>query len=81
MMLPRLRELRGVSRRALGWLVFSGIAGSAVGAIFFTLALKHGNPTVVNVVLNIQPVLSTTAAFLLFGDRLARGFSCGRRSR
>ncbi|HEY3802417.1 MAG TPA: DMT family transporter [Kofleriaceae bacterium] len=74
MMLPRLRELRGISRRALGWLVFSGIAGSAVGAVFFTLALKHGNPTVVNVVLNMQPVLSTTAACLLFGDRLARRF-------
>jgi hypothetical protein len=27
-----------------------------VGTIFFTLALKYGNPTVVNVVLNIQPV-------------------------
>ena len=58
----------------LGYLIFSGFAGSAVGTIFFTLALKNGNPTVVNVVLNIQPVLSTTAACLLFGDRLARQF-------
>ncbi len=72
--LPRLGELRRVSRRAIGLLIFSGVAGSAVGAIFFTLALKYGNETAVNVVLNIQPVLSTTAAFLLFGDRLARGF-------
>jgi drug/metabolite transporter (DMT)-like permease len=72
--LPRLRELRTTSLRALGWLVFSGVAGSAVGAVFFTLALKLGNATVVNVVLNIQPVLSTTAAFYLFGDRLARPF-------
>lgn len=72
--LPRLRELRKTSARAIAWLMFSGVAGSAVGAVFFTLALKHGNPTVVNVVLNIQPVLSTTAAFLLFGDRLSRGF-------
>jgi drug/metabolite transporter (DMT)-like permease len=38
------------------------------------LALKYGNPTVVNVILNIQPVISTVAAFLLFGDRLARQF-------
>jgi len=36
--------------------------------------LKYGNPTVVNVVLNIQPVISTLGAFLLFGDRLARQF-------
>jgi len=43
----------------LGFLLFSGFAGSAVGTIFFTLALKHGNSPVVNVVLNIQPVIST----------------------
>jgi drug/metabolite transporter, DME family len=72
--LPRLHELRRVKARTFAWLVFSGVAGSAVGAIFFTLALKHGNPTVVNVVLNIQPVLSTTAACLLFGDKLAPRF-------
>jgi drug/metabolite transporter (DMT)-like permease len=28
----------------------------------------------VNVLLNVQPILSTTAACLLFGDRLAQGF-------
>jgi len=27
--------------------------------------LKYGNPTVVNVILNIQPVISTIGAFLL----------------
>jgi DME family drug/metabolite transporter len=72
--LPRLGELRNVSAKALRWLAFSAVAGSAVGAVLFTLALRHGNPTVVNVVLNIQPVLSTTAACLLFGDRLAKQF-------
>jgi drug/metabolite transporter (DMT)-like permease len=72
--LPRLGELRKVSASALGWLAFSGVAGSAVGAVLFTLALRHGNPTVINVVLNIQPVLSTTAACLLFRDRLAKKF-------
>jgi drug/metabolite transporter (DMT)-like permease len=36
--------------------------------------LKYGNPTVVNVILNIQPVISTISAFVLFGDRLARQF-------
>src|SRR5207244_11442225 len=57
-----------------GYLMFSAVAGSAVGTILFTLALKHGNPTVVNVILNIQPVISTLGAFLLFGDRLAPRF-------
>jgi drug/metabolite transporter (DMT)-like permease len=72
--LPRLRELRGVRWQTLAWLTFSGIAGSALGAVLFTQALKTGNPTVINVVLNVQPILSTTAACLLFGDRLGRGF-------
>src|SRR5207244_13175341 len=57
-----------------GYLMFSAVAGSAVCSIFFTLSLKHGNPSVVNVILNIQPVISTLGAFLLFGDRLAPRF-------
>src|ERR1700730_10675833 len=78
MFLPLLRpnfgELRKTDIRTWSYLLFSGFAGSAVGTIFFTLALKHGNPTVVNVVLNIQPVISTLGALLLFGDRLAPRF-------
>src|SRR5881394_2842267 len=73
-LLPHLGELRQIDKRSWGYLIFSGFAGSAVGTIFFTLALKNANPTVVNVILNIQPVISTIGAFLLFGDRLARQF-------
>jgi drug/metabolite transporter (DMT)-like permease len=73
-LIPRLKEVPKVRTSTWGFLLFSGFAGSAVGTIFFTLALKHGNPTVVNVVLNIQPVISTVGAFLLFGDRLAHRF-------
>jgi drug/metabolite transporter (DMT)-like permease len=74
LLIPRLGELRKIDARTWGYLLFSGFAGSAVGTIFFTLALKNGNPTVVNVILNIQPVISTLGAFLLFGDRLTRRF-------
>jgi DME family drug/metabolite transporter len=74
LVIPRLGELRRVRARTIGWLIFSGVAGSAVGAVLFSQALKSGNPTVVNVVLNVQPVLSTTAACVLFGDRLAPKF-------
>jgi drug/metabolite transporter (DMT)-like permease len=74
LILPRLGELRRVTLRTVLWLMFSGMAGSALGAVLFTQALKLGNATVVNVVLNIQPVLSTTAACLLFGDRLGKTF-------
>src|SRR6187551_721753 len=73
-LVPRLKEIPKIRAHTWGFLLFSGFAGSAVGTIFFTLALKYGNPTVVNVVLNIQPVISTIGAFLLFGDRLARRF-------
>src|SRR5438874_568398 len=73
-LISRLREIPKVRPRTWGFLIFSGFAGSAVGTIFFTLALKYGNPTVVNVVLNIQPVISTIGAFVLFGDLLARRF-------
>jgi drug/metabolite transporter (DMT)-like permease len=70
----RLHEIPKIRARTWGFMLFSGFAGSAVGTVFFTLALKYGNPTVVNVILNIQPVISTIGAFLLFGDRLARRF-------
>jgi drug/metabolite transporter (DMT)-like permease len=72
--LPRLHELRRVRWQTLAALAFSGVAGSALGTIFYQLAVDHGNATVVSVVLNIQPVLSTTAAVLLFRDRLAPRF-------
>ena len=73
-LISHLREIPKVQPRTWGFLIFSGFAGSAVGTIFFTLALKYGNATVVNVILNIQPVISTMGAFLLFGDRLSRRF-------
>ena len=73
-LVSHLYEIPKIHARTWGFLLFSGFAGSAVGTIFFTLALKYGNPTVVNVILNIQPVISTMGAFLLFGDRLARQF-------
>src|SRR5256885_12396069 len=71
---PCLSEIPKVHPRTWFFLIFSGFAGSAVGTIVFTLALKYGNPTVVNVILNIQPIISTFGAFLLFGDRLAPRF-------
>jgi drug/metabolite transporter (DMT)-like permease len=70
----QLGQVRKIDKRSWGYLIFSGFAGSAVGTIFFTLALKNGNPTLVNVILNIQPVISTLGAFLLFGDRLTPRF-------
>src|SRR5205814_10583677 len=51
MLLPlfisRLADLPRIDARTWGYLIFSGCAGSAVGTVFFTLALRNGNPTVV----------------------------------
>src|SRR4029077_1962518 len=69
-LISRLDEIPRVRARTWGFLIFSGFAGSAVGTIFLPLACEFGNPTVVNGVLNIQPVISTLGAFFLFGDRL-----------
>ena len=74
LLISRVSEIGKIDVSTWVYLFFSGFAGSAVGTIFFTLALKYGNPTVVNVVLNIQPVISTMGAFLLFGDRLGPRF-------
>src|SRR5881275_1724978 len=73
-LIRRLSEIPTIQPRTWGYLIFSGFAGSAVGTVFFTLALKNGNPTVVNVILNIQPVISTLGAFVLFAARLTRSF-------
>ena len=74
LLISRVGEIRKIDARTWGYLALSGFAGSAVGTVFFTLALKYGNATVVNVVLNIQPVISTIGAFLFFGDRLGPRF-------
>src|ERR1700730_18504071 len=74
LLLPNLGDLRKIDIKTWYYLLFSGFAGSAVGTIFFTLAVKYGNPTVVNLILNIQPLIATLGAFFLFGDRLAPRF-------
>src|SRR5437762_7754236 len=74
LLISKLADLPRINAHTWGYLIFSAFAGSAVGTVFFTLALKYGNPTVVNVILNIQPVISTLGAFFLFGDRLTPRF-------
>jgi len=80
-LISRLDEIPKCGHAHGVFLIFSGFAGSAVGTVFFTLALKYGNPTVVNVVLNIQPVISTLGAFLLSVIALLASFSFTLASR
>lgn len=65
-------ELFRLSYKSLAYIAFSGAMGSAVGAVCFTEALRVGNPTTVNLVLNLQPVLTIPIAHLVLGERLSR---------
>lgn len=67
-------QLRNIPASAFGYLIISGVAGSAVGTIFFTAALKHWNNSQANVLLCVQPLISTSLAVVLFKEKLAPQF-------
>ncbi len=72
--LPLISKIKKISWRAWGYLFLSGVVGSAVGTVFFTLSLKLLNPSVANVLLNFQPIVTIIFATLLLNERLGRGF-------
>src|SRR5437899_4604206 len=59
-LIPCLSEIPKVHPGTWVFLIFSGFAGPAVGTVFFTLALKYGNSTVVKVIRKTQPLSSQT---------------------
>lgn len=65
---------KAISARSLLYVLISGVAGSAVGTVFFTEALRTGNPTVVNLLLNLQPVVSTLGGWVVHKERPSRAF-------
>ena len=67
-------KVNDVSRKAWGYLILSGVIGSAIGTVFFTLSLKVLNPSVANVLLNFQPLVTIIFATLLLNERIGRGF-------
>jgi drug/metabolite transporter (DMT)-like permease len=66
------RELGAISRRAWGFVLFTGVVSSGLADILMTEALKHGNQTLVNAVSAAQPLFSTLLARVVHRDRLAR---------
>jgi drug/metabolite transporter (DMT)-like permease len=58
-----------VKPRTWAYLVASGVLGSALGAFFFTLALKTLNASVANALLHLQPIISTGFAITLLSER------------
>src|SRR5580658_7552915 len=63
-------KVKTVSLKAWGYLILSGVIGSAIGTVFFTLSLKLLNPSVANVLLNFQPLVTIIFAALLLSERL-----------
>ena len=61
--------IKKVSWRCWGYLLASGILGSALGAFFFTTALKSMNASVANALLHVQPLISTAFAMVLLNEK------------
>src|SRR5207244_11044869 len=54
-LISRLDEIPRVRARTWGFLIFSGVAGSALSTIFLTLARTYANPTVLDVIVTFRP--------------------------
>jgi drug/metabolite transporter (DMT)-like permease len=63
------RALRTVSRKAMVSMVASGVLGSALGTVCFTEALGLLNPSLANLLLNVQPVISVLVSWAWLGER------------
>ncbi len=61
--------LRGTSRKALVSMVASGVLGSALGTVCFTEALTLLNASLVNLLLNVQPVVSALVSWYWLRER------------
>lgn len=68
---------RRIPRPALWWVLLSGGVGSSLGTVSFTAAMGPDsgvNVTAAVVLLNLQPVISTVAGAVLFGEKIYRRF-------
>jgi drug/metabolite transporter (DMT)-like permease len=63
------RALRPVSRKAIVSMIASGILGSALGTVCFTQALALLNPSLANLLLNVQPVISVLVSWVWLRER------------
>jgi drug/metabolite transporter (DMT)-like permease len=63
------RSLRSVSRKAAISMVLSGVLGSALGTVCFTQALALLHPSLANLLLNVQPVVSVLVSWAWLRER------------
>jgi len=68
------RALRAISRKAIVSIVASGVLGSALGTVCFTEALSLLHPSLANLLLNVQPVVSVVVSWAWLRERPNRAF-------
>ncbi len=61
--------LWSASRKAIVSMVGSAVLGSALGTVCFTQALALLNPSLANLLLNVQPIISVLVSWLWLGER------------
>ncbi|HRK03044.1 MAG TPA: DMT family transporter, partial [Oligoflexia bacterium] len=69
------KQVAQLTKKAVGWLLISGVVGSAFGTVLFTASLKHLNVSVATVLLNLQPLVAISMASILLKERMAKGFA------
>ncbi len=63
------RALRTVSRKAAVAMVLSGVLGSALGTVCFTQALVLLHPSLANLLLNVEPIVSVLVSSAWLRER------------
>jgi drug/metabolite transporter, DME family len=67
-LLAHRHQLKPIPLSIWGALLASGVLGSALGALFFTMALGQMNASVANALLHLQPLISVFAAWALLKE-------------
>jgi drug/metabolite transporter (DMT)-like permease len=67
-------QLRGLSAKQWGAILFISWGGSGLATVLFTAAFGMGNASVVLLLQKLQPIFVFLLARLVLGERLARGF-------
>jgi DME family drug/metabolite transporter len=70
LVLPRVKDLRGLGARDWLAVVLIGGGSSVAATVLFTEAFKHGDPTTPLLLQKLQPVFAAGGAYLLLGERL-----------
>lgn len=72
--IPRVKELKNLSWKEWLSVVFVGLGGSALAAVFFTQSFHYLNPTVSILLQKLQPLIAILLAYIVLGEKLSKNF-------